>query len=88
MAIKATVETIYGATQEIYIRLNSVEASNHGVDSIALFRGFTNEEAFKSGKHFVWEKTISFKADVSRPLWVQAYENLKLDSDLKDGKDE
>lgn len=77
MAIKATVETIYGATQEIYIRLNNIEASNHGANSVALFRGFVSEDAFNAGKHFVWEQTVEFKADVSQPLWKQAYSQLK-----------
>lgn len=79
MAIKATVETLYGAAQEVYIRLNNIEVNNHGVYSVALFRGFANKEAFAAGKHFVWEQSVEFKADVSRPLWEQAYEHLKRD---------
>lgn len=77
MAIKATVETLFGSTQEVYIRLNNVEASNHRVKTVALFRGFVSKEAFDAGKHFVWEQTVEFDADVSNPLWGQAYEALK-----------
>jgi hypothetical protein len=77
MAIKATVETLHGEKRELYIRLNNVEASNHGVTSHALFRGFLSEDAFDKGKHFVWEREIQFTPDVGKPLWVQAYEALK-----------
>lgn len=76
MAIVAEVETIHGEKRRLYIRLNNIEASNHGVDSFALFRGFLSEAAFKEGKHFLWEGTIQFQADVSKPLWEQAYEAL------------
>lgn len=77
MAIKATVETVFGSTQEVYIRLNNVETNNHGVKSVALFRGFVSKEAFDSGKHYVWEHAVEFDADVSAPLWDQAYRQLK-----------
>lgn len=73
MAIIAEVETQYGEKRKLYVRLNNIESSNHGVDSKALFRGFLSEQAFKDGKHFLWEETIRFKPDVSKPLWEQAY---------------
>ena len=73
MAIKATVTTQFGEDREVYIRLNNVEASNHGAASLALFRGFLSQEAFKAGSHYVWEKWVEFAPDVSKPLWHQAY---------------
>lgn len=77
MAIKATVQTTYGEDRELYIRLNNVEVSNHGVESRALFRGFLSEEAFNSGKQYLWEHTVEFTPEVSKPLWEQAYRALK-----------
>lgn len=76
MAIQATIETVYGESKSAYIRLNNVEVSNHGVKANALFRGFSSKEAFKSGKHYLYEKSIEFNANVSIPLWEQAYDEL------------
>lgn len=73
MAIKATVTTLFGEEREVYIRLNNVEASNHGWASNALFRGFLSKEAFQAGAHYVWQKEIQFAPDVSQPIWQQAY---------------
>lgn len=73
MAIKATITTQFGEDREVYIRLNNVEASNHGSPAQALFRGFLSQEAFESGAHYVWEGSVKFVADVSQPLWPQAY---------------
>jgi len=77
MAIKAKVETAHGEERELYIRLNNLEASNHGVTSRALFRGFVSEQAFNAGKQYLWEHTVEFTPDVSKPLWEQAYRALK-----------
>lgn len=73
MAITANVTTAFGEQRTLYIRLNSLEASNHGVPATALFRGFLSEKAFKEGAHYVWEKSVEFKANVGKPLWSQAY---------------
>ena len=73
MAITAKVRTMFGEEREVYIRLNSVESSNHGWPSHALFRGFLSKEAFQAGAHYVWEKEIEFTPDVSQPIWEQAY---------------
>lgn len=73
MAITAKVQTMFGEERDVYIRLNSIEASNHGWASHALFRGFLSKEAFQAGSHYVWEKEIEFKPDVSKPIWEQAY---------------
>lgn len=81
MAIIADVDTGTeegGATRQLYVRLNNVEASNHGAEAHALFRGFASEKAYRTGKRFVWETTITFKPDVSQPLWEQAYAALGL----------
>lgn len=82
MAIKAIVNTTYGESRELYIRLNNVEASNHGVASSAIFRGFISQDAFQDGAHYVWEHTVDFIADVSRPIWEQAYLELKAGADI------
>lgn len=73
MAIAATVRTQFGEDREVYIRLNNVEVSNHGIPAQALFRGFLSREAFESGAHYVWEGSVEFAPDVSEALWPQAY---------------
>lgn len=73
MAIMAEVETLHGETRKLYIRLNNVEASNHGVKCRALFRGFLSEKAFKEGKHFLWEEYVEFDGDATGKHWEQAY---------------
>lgn len=78
MAIQGTVTTEYGEKRNLYIRLNNIEASNHGVPSSAKFRGFISKEAFDSGSRYLWEKDIEFVVDVSLPLWGQAYDALKI----------
>lgn len=77
MAIKATVETPHGDERELYIRAIHVHAINHAGGSHALFRGFASEDAFKAGRHFLWEQEVEFNADVSKPLWEQAYAALQ-----------
>lgn len=77
MAIRAEVETPFGESRELYIRLNNVEAGNHGVLATAKFRGFLSEQAYISGAHYLWEKDVEFNADVTKPLWEQAYSELK-----------
>jgi len=77
MAIKVSVKTIHGETRELYVRLNNVEASNHGVSSNALFRGFVSQEAFENGSHYIYEEFIKFFPNVDLPLWQQAYDALK-----------
>lgn len=77
MAIQATVKTQYGEDRDLYIRLNNVEASNHGVMASALFRGFLSQTAFEGGANYMWEQSVEFVADVTKPLWEQAYSELK-----------
>lgn len=73
MAIEENVITQFGEERPCYIRLNNVEVSNHGVPAQALFRGFLTRDAFETGASFAWERRIEFTADVSLPLWPQAY---------------
>lgn len=87
MAIQATVTTAYGEERSLYIRLNNMETSNHGVTSQAKFRGFLSQEAFANLSHYMWECDIEFVADVSQPLWPQAYEALKAEIHLVDAVD-
>ena len=82
MALKAKLETMYGDKRSLYIRINNVQVSNHGVMATALARGFISEAAFNDGKAYLWEKNISFVADVSQPLWAQAYATLCADPEL------
>jgi hypothetical protein len=79
MAISATVATTFGEERACYIRLNNMEASNHGVPTTALFRGFISQEAYATGANYVWEKQIEFTPDLSLPLWSQAYDALCLE---------
>lgn len=76
MAITAKIRTVYGEERECYIRLNNVEANNHYMPATALFRAFLSKEAFESHSHYVAEFDVKFQADVSEPLWSQAYEAL------------
>ena len=80
MATIQTVQTFYGEDRELYIRLNNIEVSNHGVVSFAKFRGFVSRETYLSGGKYLWEQDIQFNADVSQPLWPQAYEKLISDN--------
>jgi hypothetical protein len=73
MAITAPIMTSFGEERECYIRLNSMSASNHGIPASALFRAFLSKEAFQAGSHYVAEFNVEFTADVSAPLWEQAY---------------
>lgn len=73
MAILATVKTVYGEDRELYIRVNNVDVSNHGVMARALLRGFISEQSFNDGSHYMYEETIEFNADVSGNIWEQAY---------------
>lgn len=77
MAIQARITTIFGEERDCYIRLNNIEASNHGQPAQALFRAFLGRAAFEAGHHYVAELPVEFAADVSRPLWGQAYDALK-----------
>ena len=86
MAIQASVETDAGEARSLYIRLNNMEASNHGKPAVALFRGFVSQEAFEGGGHYLWEREVAFDADVSAPLWPQAYAALKAATALVEGE--
>ena len=87
MALQATVTDAYGEERNLYIRLNNIESSNHGVASSAKFRGFLNQDAFNDKRHYLWEQDIEFIADVSQPLWPQAYEAVKQSVGFTDAVD-
>lgn len=74
MAVLANLETSYGEVRELYVRVNSVTASNHGVESVAMLRGFISREAYEEGKSYVYEDSLEFSPDISKPLWSQVYE--------------
>jgi hypothetical protein len=76
MGINAKIMTAFGEKRDCYIRLNSVEASNHRAASQALFRAFLSKAAFEGGAQFVAEFAVEFYPDVSLPVWPQAYEAL------------
>lgn len=78
MALLVTMDTVLGKDKPIYVRVNTLTLSNHGVEAPALLRGFASEEDYRSGAPFVWEREFNVSPiDVSMPLWPQAYENLK-----------
>lgn len=76
MAVQVELQTNFGEIRPLYIRINNVEASNHGVDANALARGYISKEAFEARKGYVFECEFTFTADVSKSLWPQAYEEL------------
>ena len=82
MAIKKVVTDIVGRELELYIRLNSVEVSNHGVSSNFLFRGFESKEHFMNGDRFLWEYETTAEIDVSVNIWEQAYALIKDDKSV------
>lgn len=73
MAILASVETMFGEERQLYIRVNNIEVSNHGVNARALFRGYASKDSFDEAKHYMFEQSLEFKADVGGNLWEQAY---------------
>ena len=77
MAVTASLTTSYGETRDLYVRVNSLSTSNHGVSSSALFRGYMGQEQFQAGGGYVWEFEMDFMVDVSGQIWEQAYEALK-----------
>lgn len=87
MAIQGVVATEFGEQRSLYIRLNNIEASNHGVPCNVKFRGFISKETFDSGSRYLWEMDIEFIADVSLPLWAQAYDALKMQVNIADAMD-
>lgn len=77
MAVLANLITAFGESRELYVRVNSLSTSNHGVSSNALFRGYISAEAFQAGGAFMWELELDFVVDVSGQIWEQAYDALK-----------
>lgn len=78
MAVLATVDTGFGESRELYIRLNNFEQlANHGVPAVARFRGFLSQAAFAEGAHFVIERLVEFTADAPEAPWPDAYLALK-----------
>lgn len=73
MAIEVTVTNDFGEVGRLYVRLNNVGVSNHSVPSSALLRGFASREAYTSGYRYQYEREIEFAADVTQPIWPQAY---------------
>ena len=88
MALVANLETLFGETRNLYVRINNIEANNHGSAASALARGFISKNAFQSGKSYVWEKIFEFNVDVSLPIWEQAYRALKSDPEFFDAIDD
>ncbi len=59
------------------VRLNNVGVSNHNMPSSALLRGFASREAYIAGYRYQFEREIEFAADVTQPIWSQAYAAFK-----------
>lgn len=86
MALLANLTTVYGENRELYVRVNSLSSSNHGVASSVLYRGFISEEAYRANGLYVWELELQTMIDVSGAIWTQAYEALKaLPAETEDG---
>jgi hypothetical protein len=47
--------------------------SNHGVESYALFRAFLSQALFEAGANYVAEFEVRWIANVSEPVWSEAY---------------
>lgn len=77
MAILTKVLTEFGEEKELYLRINSAELSNHGVESTALVRGYLSEQAFKDDLRCMYEDIVTCNVDVSRNVWEQFYSELK-----------
>jgi hypothetical protein len=78
MAIQMVVDTDFGETRELYIRINNIDAlNNHGSKCSVLFRGYISEAAFEARKGYMWERQIEFVPDVAQNIWEQAYTELK-----------
>lgn len=82
MALQKRVIDDLGRDVELYVRLNSVEISNHGVGGHLLFRGYASKEAFTGGGRFLWEQSLEVSIDVSLPIWAQAYAAIRSDGDV------
>lgn len=77
MAVTASVQTQHGEDRELYVRINNVEASNHGVASSVLFRGYLSQSAFNDGYHYLYEEVLELIVDPSLPIWEQSYQAYK-----------
>lgn len=78
MAVIAHLETEFGESRDLYVRLNNFEQlANHGVPAVARFRGYLSEEAFRGGRGFVWEMLVPFDADAPAEPWQLAYAALR-----------
>lgn len=87
MALSAKIETSFGEKRAVYVRVNSMIVSNHGLATLVLYRGFLSAESFKGGSSFVWELEAQVDLDVSLPLWDQAYAHLKTLPEFADATD-
>ncbi len=80
MALKMKLQTSFGETRDLYVRINNVEQlKNHdegGPDEVR-FRGYLSKKAFDERRAFVWEMVLPCDIDVSKPTWPQAYAALK-----------
>jgi len=77
MAITVNLEASFGEIRNLYVRLNNISASNHGVVSKALFRGYGSQQMFHDGAPVLWEKEIELMVNASGYVWKQAYQALK-----------
>lgn len=81
MGIMATIHEPGEEPRRGYIRLISFEQlANHGVPAVAVFRAFASKEAFEQGAKFFAQREVTFNADISQPLWPQAYDAAKLET--------
>lgn len=74
MAIIATIDTNFGETRDLYVRINQAHVSNNGQASTADLLGYISEDAYRRGASPVYESTVRIIIDVTKPSWPQYYD--------------
>lgn len=87
MALTNTMFTQYGENRPLYVRVNNMSVSNHGVNATVLFRGYLSQEAFAANAQFVWEQEMELPMAVDQSLWSQAYQALKATEQFQNAED-
>jgi hypothetical protein len=94
MAILATVDTSFGESRELYIRLNSFDQlpnrqpdGTFSVPAVARFRGFVSQAAFQGGGGFMFEHLVEFTPPFAGDVRAEAYAALKAEPAFEDAAD-
>lgn len=87
MALSNSMTTQFGENRQLYVRINNMSVSNHGVNASVLFRGYLSQEAFQAGGMFLWEQEMDIPLAVDHSLWTQAYQALKATEQFQNAVD-